>query len=181
MHALRSAAVWLVITAGVMLAAVMLAPALAGYDRYVITSGSMSGSYDQGSIVYARTVPVSSLRTGDVITYAPPAGASPTALVTHRIASIRTGPDGRVFRTKGDANPSVDPWRFTLRETTQARAEFAVPYAGYVLSALAVRSVRIALIGVPALLIALAILCRLAADIRRHHRRGAVTPTVSAG
>ena len=55
------------------LAAATLVPAVAGYDRYVITSGSMTGTYDTGSIVYAKAVPTADLRVGDVITYAPPA------------------------------------------------------------------------------------------------------------
>lgn len=170
-HAIRSAAVWAAFAACVALAAIMLLPALAGYERYVIVSGSMTGSYDQGSIVYAKPVPVTSLRVGDVITYAPPAGMSPTELVTHRIESIRSGPDGPVFRTKGDANRTPDPWSFTLSAATQPRAEFAVPFAGRVLSALADRELRMLLIGLPAALVGLLILAGLAADIRRHRRR----------
>ncbi len=34
----------------------------------------MTGTYDRGSIVYDRPVPVSSLKVGDPITYDPPSG-----------------------------------------------------------------------------------------------------------
>ena len=90
----------------------LVVPALLGYERYVIVSGSMSGTYDRGSLVFDEVVPVADLRVGDVITYRPPPGAGPTGLVTHRIAAIRRDErGGRVFRTRGDANPTVDPGR----------------------------------------------------------------------
>ncbi|WP_372789008.1 signal peptidase I [Paraconexibacter sp.] len=150
------------------LAGLMLVPALLGYERYVIVSGSMTGTIDTGSIVYAKAVPTESLVVGDVITYAPPAGASPTELVTHRIASITPGPRGeRVYVTKGDHNPAVDPWTFTLTAPTQAREQFHVPYVGYVFAALSVREIRMAVIGGPALLIALLTLAGLVRDSRR--------------
>ena len=122
---LRRIAGGLLTTVAVALAAAVLVPALLGYQRYVITSGSMTGTYDRGSIVYDRVVPTRSLDVGDVITYAPPAGAGPAGLVTHRIAAITPQPGGaRVFRTKGDANPVKDPWTFTLSRPTQARVAF---------------------------------------------------------
>jgi len=145
-----------------LLAAAVLLPALFGVERYAITSGSMTGTYDRGSIVYAKEVPTSSLRVGDVITYSPPQAVGDGELITHRIAWIGHDRFGeRVYRTKGDANPVADPWRFTLERPTQARAAFHVPYVGYLLAALAVRDVRMLLIGLPALLIAGGILMTL--------------------
>lgn len=143
------------------LAALMLVPTLFGYHRYVITGGSMTGSIDRGSVVFDEAVPVSRLAIGDVITYAPP-GAAAGHLVTHRIVSIAPGrAGGRVFRTKGDANRSADPWRFVLRQPTQARVALAVPYVGYVLSALMDRTLRMLIVGLPALLLALTLLAGL--------------------
>lgn len=150
------------------LALVMLLPSLAGYERYVILTGSMTGTYDTGSVVFAKAVPVADLEVGDVITYAPPAGASPTPLVTHRVARIELQPDGRrVFRTKGDANPAVDPWTFTLPQAEQAQVRFSVPYIGRVVGALADRETRMLFIGGPALLVALFILAGLVRDALR--------------
>jgi signal peptidase len=145
-----------------LLAAAVLLPALLGVERYAITSGSMAGTYDRGSIVYAKDVPTASLRTGDVITYSPPRAVGNGGLITHRIAWIGHDDDGhRVFRTKGDANPVADPWRFTLERPTQAKAVFHVPYVGFALAALGIRNVRLVLIGLPALVIAFGILARL--------------------
>jgi len=160
----------------VVAALVCLLPALCGWERYAIVSGSMTGSYDRGTLVLAEVVPVAELRAGDVITYTPPAGAGPQHLVTHRIHSIRRDDSGRpVFRTKGDANRVADPWTFTLERPTQARARAGVPYAGFVLSALGRRDVRMAAIALPALLIALFTLGRLWRQLGVEARRRAET------
>jgi signal peptidase len=144
------------------LAALALFPPLVGLQRYVIVSGSMTGSYDRGSLVLDEVVPVAELRVGDVITYRPPRATGIDHLVTHRIAAI--GDDGagqRVFRTKGDANASADPWTFTLADARQARVRAGIPYAGYALAALSRRDLRLAIVGLPAALIALAALLTL--------------------
>lgn len=153
---------YLIVAAGLCLAATMLVPPVLGLQRYVVTGGSMDGTYDRGSIVFDEEVAVADLEVGDVITYGPPPEAGIEGLVTHRIVSIRDrGTQGPFFRTKGDANESVDPWRFTLDQPTQARVSFHVPYVGYALAALSIREVRMLVIGLPALLIAIALAARL--------------------
>jgi signal peptidase I len=143
-------------------ALLVLAPALIGWERYAIVSGSMSGTYDRGSLVLAEVVPVYDLEVGDVITYRPPRGAGPDHLITHRIASIGRDANGsRIYRTKGDANAVADPWTFRLGGPTQARVRAGIPYAGHMLTALDRPRVRMLVIALPALLIALASLARL--------------------
>jgi signal peptidase len=144
------------------LAGLMLLPGFFGYSRYVITSGSMTGTYDRGSIVFDKVVPVDQLAVGDVITYTPPPGSGPQGRITHRIVWIGSDQLGRrIFRTKGDANVSADPWTFSLDQPTQARVAFHVPYVGYVFAALSIRDVRMLFIGLPALLVAVAALAGL--------------------
>ena len=146
----------LVVAAGLLFGAMLVLPAALGWQRYVIVSGSMTGTYDRGSLVLDEVVPVSELRVGDVITYRPPAGSGPAGLVTHRIAEITTDKPGRrSFRTKGDANAAADPWTFQLPRGEQARVRAGIPYAGFAVAALAKREERILLVGVPAGLIAL--------------------------
>jgi signal peptidase len=132
----------------------------------------MTGTYDPGSVVYAKPVPVETLRVGDVITYAPPPGATPMRLVTHRIFAIHTRDGRRVFRTKGDAVAKPDPWTFTLPQRTQARVVLGVPAVGRVIVAFSDRHTRMAVIGAPALLIALSTLAGLAREWRRDRKRG---------
>ena len=147
----------------VMLAALgFLLPSLMGLQRYVIMGGSMEGTYDLGSVVFEEVVPVEELRVGDVITYVPPAESGIDTLVTHRITEI----DGADFRTQGDANPAVDPWTFQLTAATQPRVVAHVPYVGFAFMALADRGTRMALIGLPAALIALWSLVELARALR---------------
>jgi signal peptidase len=149
------------------LAGLMLLPGLLGYQRYVITSGSMTGAYDRGSVVFDKVVPVADLQVGDAITYTPPPGSGPSGRITHRIAWIGSDQFGRLaLRTKGDANETADPWTFTLDGATQARVAFHVPYVGYLLSALSIRKARMVVIGLPALLIAVAVLAGFRRDVR---------------
>lgn len=148
------AAARLAVAACVAAAAAMIALPLAGYDRYVITGGSMGGTIERGSVLWAKEVPTADLRVGDVITYTPPRGAGTEGMVTHRIVSIARERDGRrIYRTKGDANAGVDPWRFHLDQPTQARAAFHVPHVGHVLAVASDRTLRMVGVGVPAALI----------------------------
>src|SRR5690606_9231079 len=104
--------------------AAYLLPHLMGYERYVITGGSMSGSIEKGSIVFEKPVPVEDLAVGDVITYLPPADSGVSNLVTHRLVEIEPDEAGQlVMRTKGDANADVDPWTFSLVEDVQPVVE----------------------------------------------------------
>jgi len=143
-----------------------------GYKRYVITGRSMTGTIDVGSLAFERAVPPSSLKVGDVVTYSPPADSRVRGLVTHRIVwAGRSRDGGRAFRTKGDANPQPDPWRFVLSSPTQARVVFHVPYAGYALAAFSRPRVRMLLIGLPALLVAISLLAGLWEDAGVEARR----------
>jgi signal peptidase I len=156
-------------------ALLVLAPAVLGWQRYAIVSGSMGGTYDRGSLVLADVVPVAELKVGDVITYTPPAGDH---LITHRIAWIGRDDAGRrLFRTKGDANPIADPWTFRLDKGTQARVRLGVPYAGHALSALGRRDVRMVVIALPALLIAAFALGRLWRQLGAEAQRRALEGT----
>ena len=146
-----------------LLGVAFLVPSLLGYQRYVITGTSMTGTIDLGSVAFERVVPVADLAVGDVITYQPPAESGLDHLVTHRIVAIK----GDTFRTQGDAVPDRDPWTFQLAAHEQPRVAFSVPYVGYAFLALADRTVRMAVISVPAGLIFLGALHQLVQGLRR--------------
>jgi signal peptidase len=149
------------------LGALILVPALLGFERYVITGGSMGATIPRGSIAYAKVVPAGRIRVGDVITYRPP-GAARHPLVTHRVVwAGRDARGARIYRTRGDANRVADRWTFRLAGPRQARVVFHVPGVGYVLAALSVRWVRVAVLGVPALAIAFAAFARGSSGRRR--------------
>ncbi|MCW2831760.1 MAG: signal peptidase [Aeromicrobium sp.] len=149
-----------------------LAPALFGYERYVITGGSMSGTFEKGAIAFERPVPVGDVQVGDVITYQPPADSGVATLVTHRVVSIKQLDTGaRQFQTQGDANPDPDPWKFQLVSGDQPVVEQTVPMVGYAVIALADREIRMAVIGIPAAIIALMALIELGRGLKPSARR----------
>jgi signal peptidase len=178
---LGSALCALILVAGILFGLFLIVPSLMGWERYVIVSGSMTGTYDRGSIVFDEVVPVTSLKKGDVITYRPPRGAGPHGLVTHRIHSVGRDPKTKapVFRTKGDANKVADPWTFTLPDKQQARVVTGAPYMGFVLAALSQRKLRMVLVGVPAALIALIVLGGLWRDTGREARERSATVAIA--
>jgi signal peptidase I len=146
-----------VLVVAVIVAGLVLLPSVLGFERYVIETESMTGTIDKGSIVYSKPVDANELEVGDIITYRPPPGFGVDDLVTHRIISIEPAQVGEprpVFRTKGDANPTQDPWRFQLDDDEAALEKAHLPYLGYVYLALAVPWVRVLLITLPAILIA---------------------------
>ena len=138
---LFSSLLLLVVTVG---CAAYIVPGLLGYERYVITGGSMTGSIPKGSIAFEKAVPVADLAVGDVITYLPPPASGVSTLVTHRIVALGPGAGGTtVLHTQGDANPDPDPWLFSLTSGTQPVVEHSVPWAGYVFVGLADPQVRL--------------------------------------
>jgi len=160
---------------------VLLVPGLLGFDRYVVTGASMSGTIERGSIVFTRDVAVTALAVGDVITYIPPPDSGIDHLVTHRISAIELEDTALVFRTQGDANASVDPWAFSLDAADQARVEFAIPALGFVFIALADPETRMLALGIPAGLVALFCVVEIIVVVRsRSSRRDTVTPEAVA-
>jgi signal peptidase I len=156
LHKLGKLGLNLVFVAMLGCVAVMVGPSVAGYQRFIIMTGSMTGTYDRGSIVFDKPVPTASLKVGDPITYDPPPGFTSQGRVTHRIWRITRGKDGvRVYKTKGDANQSPDIWSFTLPRPTQDKVMFHIPEVGYLFLLLSLRNFRLILVGVPAVLIGL--------------------------
>ncbi len=155
------------VVVSILVCAACLMPSALGYERYVITGGSMSGTFEKGSVAFEKQVPVADLRRGDVITYQPPADSGVTDLVTHRIIAIKPARGGGVlYRTQGDANPDPDPWRFELTGATQPVVEHTVPLVGRAFIALADRDTRMLLVGGPAALIALLALLEVGRALR---------------
>ena len=176
----RRAAGWATSTAVllvILFCAAWIAPSLFGFSRYVITGPSMTGTYDRGSVVFEKPVPVEDLKVGDVITYTPPADSGVTWLVTHRIVDIQPAEGGGLlFTTKGDHNPDPDPWHFKLLSSEQPVVQFGVPHAGWAFIALADRDVRMVVIGGPAALVALMALGELVGALRERRRGSAPAP-----
>jgi signal peptidase I len=145
----------------VVLVAAYAALLAAGYKPVAVYSGSMRPTLAVGSLAVDRPVSASEVRVGDVITFSDPYVKG--RLVTHRVVEIVPTPRGLVYRTKGDANATRDPW--TIRLTGQVgRVSFSVPVAGYALVYAHTREVRGALIAFAAVFVLIGLLRRIWRD-----------------
>jgi signal peptidase len=154
-------------------AALVVVPKLTGSVPLTVLTGSMSPTYDPGSVVVVRPTPVDELEIGDVITFQERSG-DPT-VVTHRIIGVGLGADGeRQFTTQGDANDDADPEPVGA---VQVRGEvwYAVPLAGYVATAIGSHTRELAInVVAGGLLVYGGYLMAAGAVARR--RRGGVSP-----
>lgn len=116
---------------------------VAGYRPAAVYSGSMVPKLGVGSLAFERTVPASTVRVGDIVTFNDP--YVPGKLVTHRIIRVAKTDHGLAYRTKGDANPARDPWTIALPDKV-GKVSFSVPYVGYALVYSRTREVRTGLI-----------------------------------
>ncbi len=126
-------------------------PQVAGYQMYIVLSGSMSPEFDTGSLAFVREVETDQLGIGDIITYRSQAGSD--SLTTHRIVEVQRN-DSTRFITRGDANTVNDP-NPVLAENVVGEVRGSVPYIGYLLNFVQTRQGLILLIFVPGVLIIL--------------------------
>lgn len=142
------AAVFTIAVVGLL--AINVGPRLLPYQALVVRSGSMSPTIPTGSVVFYRKVDSSQVKVGDVIVFDAPGHDG--LRVTHRVHAIRTGPTGRYFITKGDANAAPDDWHVPAVGTGWV-ATAHVPEIGYLLYALQSTVARLLLLVIPAIVL----------------------------
>lgn len=98
---------------------------LSGHSLLVVTGGSMEPTIHKGSVVLVQPVDPSDVRVGDVTTF-----ALRGETVTHRVIETRVGDEGRLFLTKGDANPVADPEPKVFADRAGV-VRLSVPLVGY--------------------------------------------------
>ncbi len=138
-----SAATWvsLALALGALLA-LQLGPRLGLYRVNVVLSSSMKPHWQAGDLVITTPHRSQDLRVGQVITYNPPIEGKPS--VTHRIMNLTDPGDHPVITTKGDANPTTDPWGpVRLDASTAWVVSRSVPKLGWALAFLQQRAVAI--------------------------------------
>jgi signal peptidase len=143
-------------------------PLVLPYKALVVYSGSMEPTIPVGSVVILTPVQAGDVKVNDVITFQRPDNRA--ELVTHRVIAIETGPQGKAFVTKGDANNSADAWR-VLSVGSGWRYQANLPYVGYLLAWLQSPLGRILFLIVPAAALGLLTLYELWAP-RRTQRSG---------
>ncbi|WP_206340177.1 signal peptidase I [Blastococcus litoris] len=127
-------------------------PHLLGYRTMTMLTPSMAPGIEPGDVTVVTPIATSEITEGMVLAYHKP--IDDHALVTHRVVSVETGPDGAVqIQTKGDANDAVDPWTATLQGDTAYQVRVVVPELGHLIQALRTPVVtQVLLYGAPALL-----------------------------
>jgi signal peptidase len=130
-----------------------------GYRPAVVLSGSMEPTLGVGSVAFVQSIPSDEVQVGDVISFADP--HDPKRLITHRVAAkVERAGRAAAYRTKGDANPGLDPWTIELPPRA-GRLAFHIPHAGYALTVAAAREVRTAVILAFSLVLLLGLLRRI--------------------
>ena len=123
-------------------------PSIAGYQMYVVLSGSMSPAFDTGSLAFVREADPASIAPGDIITFRGYGGGTPT---THRVVELLND-DGLKFITRGDANSVNDPLPVPA-ENLIGKVHGSVPYFGYLIGFAQTRNGLLALVVIPGLLV----------------------------
>ena len=83
--------------------------AIGGFRIFNVATGSMIPKYEVGDVLVTKEIDVNKLKVGDDITYLGKVGTFKDKVVTHQIIQIDETPYGKVFHTKGIANPVEDP------------------------------------------------------------------------
>lgn len=93
-----------------------------------VLSPSMEPTFHPGDLVITKPEPVSAIKIGQVV--ALPVPSAPSQRYVHRIISV-TMKDGRpLVRTKGDANPTPEPFTLRINSPTVPLVVAKVPYLG---------------------------------------------------
>ncbi|MBD3172795.1 signal peptidase I [Candidatus Bathyarchaeota archaeon] len=82
----------------------------------VVTTGSMEPTIKPGDLIYVKGVPADEIQVNDIITFKPPRDYVRGTLITHRVIDIQYDSNEIYYKTKGDNNPSVDPWTVTSKD-----------------------------------------------------------------
>ena len=113
----------------------VLGPRVFGYQTRIMLTGSMAPVIEVDDVAVNVPERAADVRVGQVLTFHAPVAGGP--LVSHRVIAVDRTPDGMtVIQTKGDANPSPDPWKAQLNDATAYRLSFVVPWVGAPIRAL---------------------------------------------
>lgn len=131
---LRSIPVLVLLVAVLATLALAIGPRIGAYRTITILSGSMVPTFSPGDVVVSTKLPARDVQVGDVITFHAPIDGAP--LVTHRVTKVDRSGEHPVIRTKGDANPSGDPWAARIQDDVVWRQRLVVPFLGRAIHAL---------------------------------------------
>jgi len=93
-----------------------------------VVSDSMKPTFERGDLIFVKGVDSpDEIKQGDIIVFQ--LKGDPETKV-HRVVDIENN-NGQVrFRTKGDHNPNIDPWKVSFEEV-KGKVIFWIPKLGY--------------------------------------------------
>lgn len=100
------------------------------FKFFIVSSGSMQPTIKTGSLILSQKT--KDVKKNDIITFFYP--LNEVKYVTHRVINVENvNKNEVVYRTKGDANNTVDSG-FVRPEAVYGRVLFAIPWLGYFFS-----------------------------------------------
>lgn len=133
-------------------------PSMGPYQLYVVLSGSMSPTFDTGSLIGVEKVNPQSIRTGDIITFKSPEDTA--KIITHRVAEVHNQNGNLSYKTWGDANNAPDPIPVPAANLIGVE-KFSIPYVGYATNFASSKKGMLFLIIIPSILVTIAELVNL--------------------
>ena len=130
MRAIWNAITWALVGLVILTAIALVGVRLIGLQPFAVLSGSMEPTYKTGSLIYVKKVDYRTLKEGDPITFM----LDEKSVATHRIVEVIPDPEEPAtirYRTKGDANDSVDGGLVHYKNVI-GKPVFTIPYLGYV-------------------------------------------------
>ncbi len=122
-------------------------PAVAGYQMYIVLSGSMNPAFDTGSMIFVKPTNPHEVKEGEIITFRGLGGGE--QLVSHRVVTVNKTGDSITFTTKGDANDVADPNQVPGQNLV-GKVALAIPYLGYFMNFAQTKQGIITLVLIPA-------------------------------
>ena len=104
-------------------------PNVLGYKVLNVLTGSMSPTFDEGSLIVIKETEENNINVGDVITFN---FDNSNSITTHRVVEIIEGEEGKEFVTRGDANNANDPNTIKYRNV-EGVVMFSIPKLGQIL------------------------------------------------
>lgn len=125
-------------------------PAVAGNQVYIVYGGSMSPTFEAGSLAFIKPVDPQSIKEGDIITYRTRDDSD--LMCTHRVVKVNQEGGQLSFTTRGDANDIDDAYAVLPGDIIGA-VNFTVPYAGHLMDFAQTKNGLITLVFIPGILI----------------------------
>jgi signal peptidase I len=132
-------------------------PVAFGMRPLTVLTGSMRPVIQPGDMVVDEQIRGDQIRIGDIITFQEPHG---DRTITHRVRKVSISEGQARVTTRGDANDKPEKWQIPVAGSV-GRVVYQVPKIGYPVTWSHTRNGRLALVSIPALILALWAMVRI--------------------